>query len=630
MDSTVNKTYVALDLETTGLSPERDAIIEIGAVKFEGHRVVKEWSTLVNPQRPIPYKIQQLTGISQSQVDAAPGLRPAMTLLADFVRDLPVIGHNVAFDLAFLQRGGQFGANASIDTFELASILIPHAGRYSLSMLTAELGITIRDAHRALADARAAKDLFLALMDRAAEMDIKTVQEINRAAQRTNWPLKAIFRDVEHAQAHQAWGGGSIGQQLRDKGLLDGRGAGLMFSSDEPEQPLRPRTDRKLVDVDALCAMLEPGGALDREFAGFEHRPQQVQMMRAVGEAFNEKDHVMIEAGTGTGKSVAYLLPAMLFALANGEHVVVSTHTINLQDQLFKKDIPALQKFASGEVKVALLKGRANYLCLHRLGSFRHRTDLSSLELTVLAKILAWLPTTVTGDQAELFLPDPRQRAIWSVLNASAETCIPEQCPHRGRCFFYCARDRAEAAHVIIVNHALLLADVAVEGRALPEYRYLVIDEAHNLEATTTGQLTRVLQAKTIEELVGELGARGRGQRTGGLLAELAVHSRRGLPPTYIREVDAHIERIQGEAEGVVAGAHQLFDSLATFVGDHCQDRETVELRGEAATDIRAAQAAGVVRGRDRGGQPANAGRAGALPSGAPPFGSERAGCERA
>ena len=153
----MSRTYIALDTETTGLSPERDAITEIGAVKFQQGRVIGEWSSLINPFRTLPYKIQQLTGITQSDVDGAPPLRAVARSLQDFVRDLPIIGHNVSFDLAFLNNAGMFVDNPRIDTFELASILLPHASRYSLSMLTAELGIELSNAHRALNDARATK-----------------------------------------------------------------------------------------------------------------------------------------------------------------------------------------------------------------------------------------------------------------------------------------------------------------------------------------------------------------------------------------------------------------------------------------------------------------------------------------
>ena len=571
----MSKVYIALDIETTGLNAERDAIIEIGAVKFRQDRTLAEWSSLVNPFRPLPYKIQQLTGISQAEVDNAPPLRSLLPALRDFVRDLPIVGHNVAFDLSFCHTEKLFLDNPYIDTFELASILMPHASRYSLSMLTDELGIRLPSAHRALHDARAARDLFLALLERAYEMDLKTLQEINRVAARSDWPLRTVFREIEQMAARHAFTY-SIGQQLREKGLLDGRGSIHLFSSREEERPLRRAEVRQPLDVEATVAMLEPDGAFARQFPGYEYRPQQVHMLRTVAQAMNDRQHIMIEAGTGTGKSVAYLLPALHFAVQNGEHVVVSTNTINLQDQLYGKDIPDLQRILPFEARVALLKGRSNYLCLRRLDQFRHRPDLSSEDVTLLAKVLAWLPTTATGDQSELFLPSSQQRARWSQISASAETCSAEQCPYRqnGRCFFYHARYRAECAHLIIVNHSLLLSDVAVENRALPEYRYLIIDEAHHLEDATTRQLTLRLAPELVRQLIEELGGRSGGRRAFGLLTEIGLRTQSGLPPAVRREVEDVLTAIGHEAEGLAPSAQTLFDSLDNYLLEHGDERE--------------------------------------------------------
>ena len=578
----MSKTYIALDVETTGLNPEHDAIIEIGVVKFAEDRVLAEWSNLVNPHRPLPYKIQQLTGINPGQLEEAPSLRSLMPDLQDFVRDLPIVGHNIAFDLSFFRQQGCFLNNPSIDTFELASILMPHASRYSLSMLTAELGIALPNAHRALHDARAARNLFLALLERVVDMDLKTLQEINRLAAPVDWPLKTIFRDVERTRSRHAFGS-SIGDQLRQKGLLDGKGFTRLFSSDEEETPLRRSVTRQMIDIDQLAATLSSDGAFAQKFPGYEYRPQQVAMLRAVAESFNNQQHLMIEAGTGTGKSLAYLLPAMHFAAANGERVVISTNTINLQDQLYKKDVPDLQSLLPFEVKTVLLKGRSNYLCLRRLAAFRQRTDLLPEDLTMLAKVLAWLPSTVTGDQSELFLPDPRQRARWSQINASADQCTAEQCTYRqqGRCFFYRARGRAENAHLIIVNHALLLADVAVDNRALPEYRYLIVDEAHHLEASTTSQLTNSLTENLVPDLAVALGISSTSSRHGGLLAEITLRTRSGLPRVVSQDVDAYVKQIAQEAEGALRTAQEVFDSLRQFLTSQVQDNEQPAVYGQ-------------------------------------------------
>jgi DNA polymerase-3 subunit epsilon/ATP-dependent DNA helicase DinG len=569
----MNRIYVALDLETTGLRPERDVIIEIGAVKFRENEVLETWSSLVNPQRPIPHKITQLTGITQAEADQAPTLSSVISSLRSFVRDCPIVGHSVPFDLRFLKHHNLFLDNPAIDTFELASILLPHAARYSLGTLADALGITFPTRHRALDDALATKDLFLGLLQQASQLDLSVIREINRLAAKSNWSLRPIFQDLERDKVRFAFTG-SIGQQLMAKGALDGEGSmGLLFTQEERAKPLQPkkREERQLLDVASLAAMLEEGGDFSQKFPGYEYRPQQVEMLRAVAEAFNGCQHLLVEAGTGTGKSIAYLLPAAHFAVQNGERVVISTNTINLQDQLFVKDIPDLKRILSFEFKAALLKGRSNYICLRRLAALRHAGNLSIDVLRVLAKVLVWLPSTVTGDQAELFMPTLRERLIWNRICSDSENCLAERCAFRqeGKCFFYRARQQAEGAHLIVVNHALLLSDVAVENRVLPEYRYLIVDEAHHLEDATTKQLSFEVNLQSAQKLLSELGQRPGLKRYAGYLAEVMARCRQGVPDTIQRELEGYIKDLYQEVEAARRSLHEFFDTLSFFLKEH-------------------------------------------------------------
>ena len=565
--------YVALDLETTGLNPERDAITEIGVVKFRDEQVLDTWSSLVNPQRPIPYRIQQLTGITQEEVDAAPSLSSVIGTLLSFIKEYPIVGHSVSFDLGFLKRQGLFLSNRTIDTFELASIILPHVARYSLGKLAEALDIRFPTRHRALEDAMATKELFLALVEQASKLDLSVIQEINRLATRIDWPLRQVFRDLERTKARSAFVG-SIGQQLLAKGALDGKGS-LSLLTREEGRALKPSSDeRKPVDADELAATLEEDGVFAQNFPGYEYRPQQVEMLRLVAQAFNKSHHLLVEAGTGTGKSVAYLLPAACFAAQNGERVVISTNTINLQDQLYGKDIPDLQRILPFEFKATLLKGRSNYICLRRLAAFRRSGPSSIEEMRLLAKILVWLPSTVTGDRAELFMPDYKEQALWSRVCADAETCLSDRCSYRkkGRCFFYGARRDAERAHLIVVNHALLLSDVAVENRVLPEYRYLIVDEAHHLEASTTRQLSFAVRRKQMERLLNGLSQNLGKKRTVGFLAELLARYHGKVPKDVKEKVERHINSLHGEVEATRRLLYQFFNRLESFLEEHGQD----------------------------------------------------------
>ena len=563
----MSRTYVALDTETTGLNPERDEIIEIGAVRFRNGQVVDTWSTLVNPRQRLPYKIQLLTGIQPEALQHAPPISTVAQPLTQFLGNSIILGHNIRFDLTFLRQQGILLTNQALDTFELASILVPGATSYSLEDLTQALGIRVESHHRALSDAMAAKDLFLALFQRGLDMDLSILQEINRAAGQTHWPAQHFFRELERERARTAFAG-AVREQLRAKGELDADSMGLVLGRRERFEPLRPSPSKVLLEEDTLAAMLEPGSSFAASFPGYEHRPQQIDMMRAVTRAFNLGDQLLAEAGTGTGKSVAYLLPAIHFATSNGQPVVISTNTINLQDQLFSKDIPDLRKVLPVQFRAALLKGRSNYLCLRRFRAFRRSQSMELHEVQVLAKILAWLPVTQTGDIAELSLRNDEQ-LIWRRVQAERETCLGDRCPHfrQGRCFFYRARHQAEAAHIIVINHALLLSDMMVDNRVLPEYHHLIVDEAHHLEARATEQLGFGLNRGQAFGLLGSISHALPGGQYRGLLSQIPHHFHGSSVGAEVRDQVRHyLAQLQKQVDQAQLSCGAFFDRLQEFV----------------------------------------------------------------
>ncbi len=565
----MGRILIALDIETTGLDPAHDAITEIAAVKFRDDRVLDTWSTLVNPKRPIPYSVQRLTHITPEAVREAPALVAVIPQFARFVGDYPIVGHYVDFEYSFLQRHGLLLNNPPIDTFQLASILLPKAVSYGLADLARVLGIELSDHHRALPDATAAKDLFLALVERGLQMDLAVLQEINRMAAHSRWRLQQVFLDLERERARTAFAS-NIREQLLAKGNLDEAALGLVLDHRELMEPLHAADSRVPLDENELAGLLGPDGLFAQRFPGYEHRPQQIEMLKAVVRAFNDGGQALIEAGTGIGKSLAYLLPAIHFAVRNGRRVVVSTNTINLQDQLCIKDIPDLRKVLPIEFRTALLKGRSNYLCLRRLGLFRRSDSLEEQEAQVLAKILAWLPVTETGDSAELALRE-HEFSIWLKVQAEQETCLGDRCPHlrKGRCFLYRARSRAEAAHIIVVNHALLLSDMMVANRVLPEYHHLIIDEAHHLEARATEQLGFAVNRFQAQSLLSGLAQHTESGQTRGFLPSLSQHFRGSSVSTDIqKQVAVYLAKLQPQIDGAQSSADRFFRALQAFVND--------------------------------------------------------------
>ena len=259
-------------------------------------------------------------------------------------------------------------------------------------------------------------------------------------------------------------------------------------------------------------------------------------MLRAVTNALSYGNHLMVEAGTGVGKSFAYLVPAALFALQNNTRVVVSTNTINLQDQLIQRDLPNLCQALDLDFRFAVLKGRSNYLCPRRLENLRHYGPRTTDEMRVLAKVMVWQLNNQSGDRSELNLTGPTEREVWVRVSAEDDACTTETCIKRtgGACPFHRAKTMSQSAHVLVVNHALLLSDVATGSKVLPEYSHLIIDEGHHLETATTNALSFKLNQFDLERMMKEVGG-----STSGVLGRLLTETQGGAPPLGLRPASA-------------------------------------------------------------------------------------------
>ncbi len=559
---------VSIDIETTGLDPVRDAIIEIGAVKFKGNRVESEWETLINPRRSIPPEITQLTGITNEMVRFAPLLQDVRQDLEAFVGDALVLGHNVQFDLGFLQNRGILQYSDWIDTYALASVLMPTAGRYNLGALALALNVPLPATHRALDDARATHAVFIQLWELALDLPLELVAEIVRLGDHLDWGASWIFRDVLRARSREAIGpkrarpAADLGPMFPRAGLFDRERLAPLVPDPEPVIPL---------DIEEVAAILEHGGAFSRHFPQFEQRVEQVEMLRQVTWALSENRHLMVEAGTGTGKSVAYLVPASLHALENNTRVVVSTNTINLQDQLVTKDIPNIIQALNVPLRASVLKGRSNYLCPRRLGSLRRQGPETLDEMRVLAKVLVWQLSDVSGDRHAVNLRGAGERMVWERISAADDNCTNDTCSNRmgGICPFHQARQAAQFAHILIVNHALLLADVATGNRVLPDYQYLIVDEAHHMESAVTSALSFRSTRNEIDRMVRELGSSGSGT-FGRLLTTLQDM----VEPGHYAMINQMVDSATTNAFNFQNATANFFVTLETFLMEMREGRE--------------------------------------------------------
>ncbi len=329
-----------------------------------------------------------------------------------------------------------------------------------------------------------------------------------------------------------------------------------------------PPTDSSTRALPTLHEFFAPGGILARSSLPYENRPGQMEMAKAVERALAEHRHLIVEAGTGTGKTLAYLLPA----LRTGQRVIISTGTKALQDQLYFRDVPFLETLL-GELRVCYMKGRANYLCRHKLTALRTQPILSGLEeIDQYRQITEWEQTTETGDRAELS-GMPESSALWHKLDARTEACLGSTCPDYRRCFITEMRRKALESDIIIVNHHLFFADIAVKREAagapdagiLPEAAAVVFDEAHELEDVASSYFGLSVSNIRFEELARDTDTLLRGK-------EGADH----LP--------AQTQQLRDRARMFFAGLPIAGDGRQPFVGRE----EFLETSGDLYMAVRA------------------------------------------
>jgi len=460
--------FVCLDTETTGLD-ESAEIIEIGMVKVIDGQIADRYSQLIKPYNSIPETITQLTSIDDAMVADQPHWVGVEQAVLDFIGDYTLVAHNVSFDRGMLENHlGRVLPNQWVDTHDMAKIFVPTLTSYKLISIAGALGISGDGFHRALQDADITAQVLLKLSEDASAMDPFVLQRILQVFEGEECGLTALLRTIlSEAVAHA-----EIGKRY-------------MAEKELPVYGKRP-----LLSFDQMDSFFEPDGLMAKASDSFQHRPQQLKMEQTIAEAFSCQSHGIIEAGTGTGKSFAYLLPALLWAYENQCRVLVSTNTIALQEQLFQKDIPFLKQCLDYDFPVALSKGRSNYICMRRFDQYvKQAPTVSWTEKLFIAQLIHWLTFTEQGDKETLNL-NKLEHQYWASIASQTETCLGGQCSRFRDCYYMRNRKQCENSMLIVTNHALLLQNIKLENQILPEFKHVIIDEAHNLEDEATRQFT--------------------------------------------------------------------------------------------------------------------------------------------
>ncbi len=490
----MNHKYIVIDFETTGPNPKEDRIIQIGAVLIEGNQITKTFSSFVNPHCTIPTFIKGLTGITDEMVVDAPDLEDVLPHLLPMLDGARLVAHNVSFDLSFLQNALQSNGYHTfsgyvMDTIELGRMVSPMSDSFQLSLLAAELHISHDRPHQADSDALVTAEIFLRLLDRLGELPLVVIQRLLGFSQRLVSDINILLHEVEQSLLTHA---------EVDNNFDIYRHYALQYRTKQVDAS----TDK----IDWNVETFIKDKRLQNNWDNFEIRPAQETMMKAVSESFENDEHLLVEAGTGTGKSLAYLLPAIHWARQNDTSIIISTHTINLQQQLFERDIPLLQSILPDSFEASILKGRSNYLCLRKFEQRTLQTEdiQNSDEAVSISQLVVWVAKTHTGDVEELNF-NPKGREVWKQVSSHADSCLNRACPWFSRCFYHRARNRAQQADIVITNHSLLFTDLKADHRILPSYDYVIIDEAHQLEDVASKHLGAELHFGQIISIINRL-----------------------------------------------------------------------------------------------------------------------------
>lgn len=511
-----DENVVVIDTETTGFSFNHDELIQVAAARMK-QGVITEWFvTYVDPGKPIPEEIVHLTGISDEEVAGAPQPDEVLAKLSEFVGDAVVVAHNVEFDRTFTTRhpgGYPLLERTWVDSLDLARIALPRLKSHRLLDLVRAFDAPI-STHRADADVEATCVIFRILLAAVDAMPAPLVAEIARMATPEQWSTQVVFdyfaKQKSQHEADNPTDG--TGKALSLRALRRGRLGTVCKPARKDADDLAADPERGLEFPSSadVAEAFGQNGAIGKLFDRFEERPEQVMMAEAVRQAFETSENLVVEAGTGVGKSLAYLLPAALTAKKNNITMGVATKTNALLDQLIFHELPLLSQQMGGLTYTAL-KGFSHYPCLRKIerlvadgAKIVNVAGKETPQAPALAALLSFIEQTAYDDMDGLKI---NYRALpRRAITTTSHDCLRRKCPFFGTsCFVHGARKQAETADIVVTNHSLLFCDLAADGMLLPPIRYWVVDEAHGAEDEARRAFSLSLEAEEIMRLAGRV-----------------------------------------------------------------------------------------------------------------------------
>lgn len=451
--------------------------------------ITQRYTSFVKPQKAeLSDFIKQLTRIDETMLADAPSLEEVMTEMLPYLHNAVLIAHHASFDLSFLQRALDLCGYAPfdgpvLDTVDVLRIAFPDLSTLQLSLVSQIFEIEHEQPHRADSDAEATAKIWLHCLDKLENLPLITLQR-----------LVHLFEQGPSSLTDLAWFLQHLCEQKMhemDKDMIDQDQAHYFrqfflrvsdwTEEEHPREQLNDEDHHLSETFDSFYEQLKSSFA--ENYKGYESRQAQEQMIHDIYVALQRGNHFMVEAGTGTGKSLGYLIPSLYYGIQTEQKIVVSTHTLNLQEQIRQRDIPLLQQLFPVPFLAAVLKGRNHYLCLRK---FEHKMNNTG-ELTTKedllngAQMMIWLTETEHGEDEELNFGN-KGKEFWHSVESDADSCLNRACPWFRKCFYHRAKHRANLADLVITNHSLLFTDVKAEHRLIPSYHHLVVDEAHHFE----------------------------------------------------------------------------------------------------------------------------------------------------
>ncbi|MBQ9003804.1 MAG: DNA polymerase III subunit epsilon [Eggerthellaceae bacterium] len=517
----LDRNVVVIDTETTGFSFNHDELIQIAAARLEAGEIVDWYVTFVNPGKPLPEDIIHLTHIHESDIADAPSPQEALAGLVEFTGDATMVAHNVGFDRTFVTRhpeGYPLLENEWIDTLDLSRIALPRLKSHRLIDLVHTFGAPV-STHRADDDVAATCVVYRILLAAVASMPPQLTREIANMATDEEWLTAHVFRTLAAQPADDAEARPLFSlRELRRQRILD-----------LPTRPARKDADDLVGTLEFpttgdIAAAFSASGALGAIYENYEPRDEQRSMATAIAETFQAGENLVVEAGTGVGKSMAYLVPAALLAQRNDIAVGIATKTNSLLDQLVYQELPALADAFAQEnphaqpLTWAPLKGMSHYPCLRKINrivddgpGMREVAGVETSQAPALAALLSYIEQSEYDDMDSLKI-DFRALPRYQITTSSSE-CLRRKCPFFGKlCFAHGARRRAELVDVVVTNHTLLFCNVAADGSLLPAIRHWVIDEAHATENEARQAFAETVDseqlARTANRVAASAGAR--------------------------------------------------------------------------------------------------------------------------